>query len=373
MPVSTQHPTSALPLARSRLAAIGLAMVIATTGGDMAAAEPIGRIKSVAGTASIQRGSDHLPAAIGMPVEQGDTAVTGDNGTMGLLLADDTTFSVGPGSAVVLDTFVYNPADNASGMVARFTRGSMAFLSGKIARFRPDAVSVVTPTATIGIRGTRFAVDARPGGRRVLMQDYSHPASPFGLPPLRFDADPDASPAATAVLLAEDDGSVGVLQLASRTGSQIIDTDRGAVTVGSADQPPSAVFTMDQAEIDARFGQALAALPPAPLSFELFFDPGTTTLTAESRQRLTRQVLAAVRDRQSDDILLAGHTDRAGPDALNDRLSLARANAVREALLAAGVPDNVISVQNYGETEPAIATDDGVAEPRNRRVEVRIR
>jgi len=336
------------------------------------AADPIGEIKTVSGTASIQRAGETLPAQERLAVEEGDVAVTGPDGSMGLLLNDDTTFSLGPSSEVALDSFVYNPTEGALGMAARIARGSMAFLSGKIAAFKPDAVAVSTPTATIGIRGTQFAIDSVSGGRQVFMEDYSQPSNLFGLPPLRFENDPSAADVSTVVLLPEEDGSLGAVQVGNRAGARTIDTARGAVTVISADQAPSEVYVMAENEVGRRYGPAIAALPPAPASFSLYFEPGTTNLTVDS-QALLAEVIAAVEVRESGDILVAGHTDRTGSAALNEQLSLARADAVRAALSAGGVSAAAISIRNFGESEPAVPTADGVAEPRNRRVEVRVR
>jgi outer membrane protein OmpA-like peptidoglycan-associated protein len=73
------------------------------------------------------------------------------------------------------------------------------------------------------------------------------------------------------------------------------------------------------------------------------------------------------------DLLVIGHTDRVGTDAFNDALSRQRAEVVRRALVARGLPADLIVVIGRGEREPIIATADGVAEPRNRRVEIQVR
>ncbi len=70
------------------------------------------------------------------------------------------------------------------------------------------------------------------------------------------------------------------------------------------------------------------------------------------------------------DVSVTGHTDRAGPDAYNMDLSLRRAQAVREALIRRGLPPTLIGLAAKGETEPRVATADGVREALNRRVEI---
>ncbi len=68
--------------------------------------------------------------------------------------------------------------------------------------------------------------------------------------------------------------------------------------------------------------------------------------------------------------VVAGHTDRAGTGEANVQLSCARAKAVRDVMVAEGVPPEHIELQAFGETRPSVDTDDGVTEPMNRRVEI---
>jgi outer membrane protein OmpA-like peptidoglycan-associated protein len=70
---------------------------------------------------------------------------------------------------------------------------------------------------------------------------------------------------------------------------------------------------------------------------------------------------------------VVGHTDRVGSNAVNVPISIERANAVRDLLVRDGVDPAVIEVTSHGEEHPLIPTDDEVAEPRNRRVEVTVR
>jgi outer membrane protein OmpA-like peptidoglycan-associated protein len=69
-------------------------------------------------------------------------------------------------------------------------------------------------------------------------------------------------------------------------------------------------------------------------------------------------------------IAVTGHTDLAGAANYNFKLSLRRADAIRAALIKAGIPAANISTAGRGEGEPALPTADGVAEAKNRRVVV---
>ena len=69
-------------------------------------------------------------------------------------------------------------------------------------------------------------------------------------------------------------------------------------------------------------------------------------------------------------VVLAGHTDRSGPDQYNVGLSQRRADTVKAYLAGHGIPDGVMTTQAFGESRPLVETADGVREPQNRRVEI---
>ncbi len=71
-------------------------------------------------------------------------------------------------------------------------------------------------------------------------------------------------------------------------------------------------------------------------------------------------------------VRVAGHADRAGPEAYNMKLGRSRADAVAQELRLAGIPPNLVRVLSYGESRPAVPTKDGLRENKNRRVEIGI-
>lgn len=121
-----------------------------------------------------------------------------------------------------------------------------------------------------------------------------------------------------------------------------------------------------------RYGALIDALPMRPQRFTVRFETNSNTLTADTAPVLDR-VIAAMRQVPAAELVVTGHTDRVGTLDANDRLSLARAAAVRDLLVAAGVPAQAVSVAGRGEREPEVDTPDEVAEPRNRRVEIKLR
>lgn len=119
----------------------------------------IGRIKRSVGATSIERGKAKLTPAPGFQLLPGDTLVTGKDGQMSLTFIDDTRFSVGPNSRVSVDQFDYDRTTQAGSFVTKVNRGSLAVVSGQIAKSKPDAMKVRTPTSLLGVRGTRFIVE----------------------------------------------------------------------------------------------------------------------------------------------------------------------------------------------------------------------
>jgi hypothetical protein len=117
-----------------------------------------GRIKVVSGSAFILRGGESLPARAGELVFAADGLRTGDGGSVGVTLKDDTRLSLGPNSEVRLERFVYAPGSGGLGMVIQFVRGVAAYVSGRIARMAPDSIRLETPSAIVGVRGTSLAI-----------------------------------------------------------------------------------------------------------------------------------------------------------------------------------------------------------------------
>ena len=122
------------------------------------AGDTIGVVRTVSGAATVTRGETTLPAIPGLKIMAGDTLGTGRDGSLGVILRDDSSLSIGPESRLVLRSFLFAPSEGKFDLVARITRGTMAYLSGLIGMLAPEKARFETPTATIGIRGTRFAV-----------------------------------------------------------------------------------------------------------------------------------------------------------------------------------------------------------------------
>lgn len=174
------------------------------------------------------------------------------------------------------------------------------------------------------------------------------------------------------VLLPEADGSVGQVIVTTPEGSQTLSAAGEATGVDAAGEKPVAAFALPPEELQKTFGDAIRAQPMLPVTFILYFETGGAVLTPDSTAKLP-EVLQAVKARPVPDISVIGHTDRVGSNAVNVPISLERATTVRDLLVQEGVDPAMIAVTSHGEENPLIATDDEVAEPRNRRVEVTVR
>ena len=174
------------------------------------------------------------------------------------------------------------------------------------------------------------------------------------------------------VLIPDLNGVVGKLEVSSEKGSQVLDKAFEATGLNRADEVPTTPKIMDEAEVRRIFRDALNAQPTPPVHFILYFITGTTKLTQKSMDQLS-QVLRSIEDRKSVDLTVSGHTDRAGSRGYNRKLSLDRAQKVAEFLLSKGVAPEIIEITSHGEGNPLVKTPDGVAEPKNRRVEVVVR
>ena len=131
--------------------------VIAIPVGAAATAE-IGQIKNVNGQVFLTRNSAQQAAKAGDLVDQSDIITTGANGSVGITLIDNSRLSAGPNSRIELKQFRFNPTTQEGESVTEVRRGTLAIVSGQIAKRSPNAMKVQTPTTILGVRGTTFAV-----------------------------------------------------------------------------------------------------------------------------------------------------------------------------------------------------------------------
>lgn len=128
------------------------------TTGAWANEEPIGYVKTVTGDASVTIAGKKVKAEAGTAIHQGSLLQTGAKSSMGVTFKDETVMSFGPDTVFTVDEYLYAPAQGKLKLGSKLTKGSLNYVSGVIAKLRPDAVTVTTPSGTIGVRGTQFLV-----------------------------------------------------------------------------------------------------------------------------------------------------------------------------------------------------------------------
>jgi len=177
-----------------------------------AAEQPIGQVQSITGTVTaIRANGTKVELSEGDAVYQGDILQSGTDGSVGIVLADETTFSMAENGRMVLDEMVYDPSTQEGNISMSVLQGVFTFVSGQVAKVDPDAMSLKTPVATIGIRGTQVGVN--------LGEDAGVP---------RLDV----------MLMEERDGFVGEVVISNNAGIQILNLPDQGTRVTRIDVAP---------------------------------------------------------------------------------------------------------------------------------------
>ena len=187
----------------------------------------------------------------------------------------------------------------------------------------------------------------------------------------RLPAPPETARTLVVLLPDPDTGVTGRAFLSNKSGSTDLNAARESSTA-TPSSTPTAVRTMTEEEVQQVFGDALSALPPAPVHFTLYFKFESDELTDESRALLP-QILTTVKERAFPEVLVVGHTDTMGTPRANIDLGLIRANSVRTVLVQVGLDPATVEARSHGESDLLVKTPDETPEPRNRRVEISVR
>ena len=138
----------------------GRALLVAMAGLWLfdAAQADVGQIKVATGQVSVERKGQSLPGRVGLVLEADDVLRTGADGSVGITMRDNSLLSAGPNSILSLEHFEFDPTTSDGRFDARLRRGTLAVVSGRIAKKSPQAMTVRTPSAVLGVRGTEFVV-----------------------------------------------------------------------------------------------------------------------------------------------------------------------------------------------------------------------
>lgn len=169
------------------------------------------------------------------------------------------------------------------------------------------------------------------------------------------------------VLLPGPDGKVGTVVVQGAGGETTLNSAYGAVEVKGG---RTEAQTLSKADVDARYKAALDALPPRPVTFNLFFVFDKTQLSQESAGSIPA-IVSEFNRRPAAEAVVIGYADKTGESQYNEELSRKRAESIRGLLIREGIPKEAIEVQWRGDRQPVPSA--GKADAKNRRVEVKIR
>ena len=131
----------------------------------------VGEIGQIKGSGVLERGQGIvIDGDVGIGVESMDEAVTA-NGTMRIDFIDETRVDITEQSRLIIDEFVYDPANDIGSLSIKASLGTIRYASGQIAKKYQQNVKIRTPSATIGVRGTDFVmvVDEMGGSMITLL------------------------------------------------------------------------------------------------------------------------------------------------------------------------------------------------------------
>jgi trimeric autotransporter adhesin len=138
---------------------VGLAAIAPATAQDV----PIGTVAAVKPDAfGSAPGAPEQTLVIGAGLVENEKIRTTAEGTANVIFADRSTLTVGKGSEVTLDKFVYDPANGTGGIAIDLTQGALRFVGGKLSK--SGNVEVKTETATMTVRGGIALFYFPPGG-----------------------------------------------------------------------------------------------------------------------------------------------------------------------------------------------------------------
>jgi VCBS repeat-containing protein len=212
----------------------GGSVVLRASAGTSSGLESIGRVETASGSAFVIRADgSRLSLSSGVHLYAGDILETGENGSVGIIMADETSLSMGEKGSMVLDEMIYDPSTQEGSMALSVMKGVYTIVSGMVSKTDPNAMTINTPVGTVGIRGTQLGLEILDG--RNL----------------------------NVVMMREGDGYVGEVFVRNEAGLQVMNQAHQAIFIGSMDKAPAFLSPLDDAGVLRMFQSTLSYLPHA--------------------------------------------------------------------------------------------------------------
>ena len=128
---------------------------------SLEASAAIGTITALKGSATIDRHQLIMPVKIGSTIDTTDIIQTSDKTLLQIIFSDKTAVTLGANTQFSVQSYQFGNAENSNAEFS-LTKGFFKSISGKIGKLAPQRFKVKTPTATIGIRGTTYSIQANP-------------------------------------------------------------------------------------------------------------------------------------------------------------------------------------------------------------------
>lgn len=122
----------------------------------LAQSEPVAMFKNVSGQVVVVRGDTELVPVAGTQLLRTDVVRSGPKSSGGIMFKDGTRLTVGASTEIEIRRYVFQPEESKYDFNVFLKKGSAIYSSGKLGKLAPEAVSLSTPRATTGVRGTRF-------------------------------------------------------------------------------------------------------------------------------------------------------------------------------------------------------------------------
>jgi len=143
----------------------GLRVLILATAGltglAQAQDEHVALFKSVSGDVKVARAGTTLVPVAGTHIMRSDVVTSGPKSTGGIVFVDGTLLTQDASSEIEITRYVFQPETSTYDFSIYLKKGATIYSSGKLGKLSPQSVSVNTPRASVGVRGTRFLVVAQ--------------------------------------------------------------------------------------------------------------------------------------------------------------------------------------------------------------------
>jgi hypothetical protein len=126
----------------------------------LAAVDHVALIKSVSGSVKVARAGAVLDVASDTTLQVDDRVIAAPQATAAIVFKDGTLLTLGGGADILVRDYMFESKEGKYAFSLYMAKGSAIYESGKIGKLSPESVKIETPTATVGVRGTRFLIEA---------------------------------------------------------------------------------------------------------------------------------------------------------------------------------------------------------------------